>query len=41
MPPLVTEWSDFKLWPAQITAIRNLDERAMDNERRGARNVKH
>jgi type I site-specific restriction endonuclease len=25
MPPLVTEWSDFKLWPAQITAIRNLE----------------
>ncbi len=29
MPELVTEWSDFKLWPAQITAIRNLEaERA-------------
>jgi type I restriction enzyme, S subunit len=25
MPPLVTEWGDFKLWPAQITAIRNLE----------------
>jgi type I restriction enzyme R subunit len=41
MPPLVTEWSDFKLWPAQITAIRNVDTRAMNNERRGVRNVKH
>jgi type I restriction enzyme R subunit len=26
MPPLVTEWGDFKLWPAQITAIRNLEK---------------
>ena len=25
MPPLVTEWGDFKLWPAQIKAIRNLE----------------
>ncbi len=25
MPPLVTEWGDFKLWPAQIAAIRNLE----------------
>lgn len=25
MPLLVTEWGDFKLWPAQITAIRNLE----------------
>lgn len=25
MPPLITEWSDFKLWPVQITAIRNLE----------------
>ena len=25
MPELVTEWGDFKLWPAQITAIRNLE----------------
>lgn len=25
LPPLVTEWGDFKLWPAQITAIRNLE----------------
>jgi type I restriction enzyme R subunit len=26
MPPLVTEWGDHKLWPAQITAIRNLEQ---------------
>ncbi|MFZ5555284.1 MAG: type I restriction-modification enzyme R subunit C-terminal domain-containing protein [Pseudomonadota bacterium] len=26
MPPLVTEWGDHKLWPAQITAIRNLEK---------------
>jgi len=26
MPELVTEWGDFKLWPAQITAIRNLEK---------------
>jgi type I restriction enzyme R subunit len=25
MPPLVTEWGEHKLWPAQITAIRNLE----------------
>lgn len=25
MLPLVTEWGDFKLWPAQIAAIRNLE----------------
>jgi type I restriction enzyme, R subunit len=25
MPELVTEWGDFKLWPAQVTAIRNLE----------------
>ena len=25
MPPLVTQWGDFQLWPAQITAIRNLE----------------
>ena len=25
MLPLVTEWGDFKLWPAQIKAIRNLE----------------
>ncbi|HZM47482.1 MAG TPA: hypothetical protein VFC14_21885 [Burkholderiales bacterium] len=25
MPELITEWADFKLWPAQITAIRNLE----------------
>jgi len=26
MPELITEWGDFKLWPAQITAIRNLEK---------------
>ncbi len=26
MPELVTEWGDHKLWPAQITAIRNLEK---------------
>ena len=26
MPPLVTEWGEHKLWPAQITAIRNLEK---------------
>jgi type I restriction enzyme R subunit len=26
MPELVTAWGDFKLWPAQITAIRNLEK---------------
>jgi type I restriction enzyme R subunit len=26
MPPLITAWGDFKLWPAQITAIRNLEK---------------
>ena len=25
MPPLVTEWGEHKLWPAQIQAIRNLE----------------
>lgn len=25
MPELVTEWAGFKLWPAQITAIRSLE----------------
>ena len=25
MPPLVTEWAEHKLWPAQIQAIRNLE----------------
>ncbi len=26
MPELVTEWGDHKLWPAQITAIKNLEK---------------
>jgi len=26
MPELVTEWGDHKLWPTQITAIRNLEK---------------
>jgi type I restriction enzyme R subunit len=34
LPPLVTEWSDFKLWPAQITAIRNLDASLAQNKPR-------
>jgi len=34
MPPLVTEWSDFKLWPAKITAIRNLDASLAQNKPR-------
>lgn len=25
MPDLVTEWGDFKLWPARVVAIRNLE----------------
>jgi predicted helicase len=31
---LVTEWSDFKLWPAQITAIRNLEASLAQNKPR-------
>ncbi|TXI75111.1 MAG: DEAD/DEAH box helicase [Dokdonella sp.] len=34
MPPLVTEWGDFKLWPAQITAIRNLEKSLAQNKPR-------
>jgi type I restriction enzyme R subunit len=34
MPALVTEWSDFKLWPAQITAIRNLEASLAQNKPR-------
>ena len=34
MPPLVTEWGDFKLWPAQITAIRNLEASLAKNKPR-------
>ncbi|MBK6864783.1 MAG: DEAD/DEAH box helicase family protein [Ideonella sp.] len=34
MPPLVTEWGDFKLWPAQIVAIRNLEKSLAANKPR-------
>ena len=34
MPPLVTEWGDFKLWPAQIRAIRNLEASLAQNKPR-------
>jgi type I restriction enzyme, R subunit len=38
MPPLVTEWgqggADFKLWPAQITAVRNLETSLAANKPR-------
>ncbi len=34
MPPLVNEWGDFKLWPAQITAIRNLEKSLAANKPR-------
>jgi len=34
MPELVTEWGDFKLWPAQITAIRNLEKSLAANKPR-------
>jgi type I restriction enzyme R subunit len=38
MPELVTEWgaggTDFKLWPAQITAIRNLEKSLAANKPR-------
>ena len=34
MPPLVTEWGDFKLWPAQIVAIRNLERSLAANKPR-------
>jgi type I restriction enzyme R subunit len=34
LPPLVTEWGDFKLWPAQITAIRNLEASLAQNKPR-------
>ncbi|MBL8335184.1 MAG: DEAD/DEAH box helicase family protein, partial [Rhodoferax sp.] len=34
MPPLVTRWSDFQLWPAQITAIRNLEASLAANKPR-------
>ena len=34
MPELITEWGDFKLWPAQITAIRNLERSLAANKPR-------
>ena len=34
MPPLITEWGDFKLWTAQITAIRNLEASLAQNKPR-------
>ena len=34
MPELVTEWGDFKLWPAQVTAIRNLEASLAANKPR-------
>jgi type I restriction enzyme R subunit len=34
MPLLVTEWGDFKLWPAQIIAIRNLEASLAKNKPR-------
>jgi type I restriction enzyme R subunit len=34
MPPLVTEWGEHKLWPAQITAIRNLEASLAQNKPR-------
>lgn len=34
MPELVTAWGDYKLWPAQITAIRNLEASLAQNKPR-------
>jgi type I restriction enzyme R subunit len=34
MPELVTEWGEHKLWPAQITAIRNLEASLAQNKPR-------
>ncbi len=34
MPPLATEWGDFKLWSAQIQAIRNLEASLAQNKPR-------
>jgi len=34
MPELVTEWGDFKLWPAQITAVHNLEASLAQNKPR-------
>ncbi len=34
MPELVTDWGDFQLWPAQITAIHNLEKSLAANKPR-------
>jgi type I restriction enzyme R subunit len=34
MPELVTQWGDHQLWPAQITAIRNLEKSLAQNKPR-------
>jgi len=34
MPVLVTEWGEHRLWPAQITAIRNLEKSLAQNKPR-------
>jgi type I restriction enzyme, R subunit len=34
MPELVTEWGDFRLWPAQIKAVRNLEASLAQNKPR-------
>jgi type I restriction enzyme R subunit len=34
MPELATAWGDFKLWPAQITAICNLEKSLVQNKPR-------
>ena len=34
MPALVTQWGDHQLWPAQITAIRNLEKSLAQNKPR-------
>jgi type I restriction enzyme, R subunit len=34
MPELVTDWGDHHLWPAQITAIRNLEKSLAQNKPR-------
>jgi type I restriction enzyme R subunit len=34
MPELVTEWGDFKLWPAQIEAVRRLEASLAQNKPR-------
>jgi type I restriction enzyme R subunit len=34
MPELVTEWGDFKLWPAQVKAVRNLEASLAANKPR-------